>query len=571
MGLLGDSWDDPKTQAALNLAAGLLSGGNFGQSLGKGLAGYQQSLAADREKQMADLQMQSLKEQVAANARKSQLINGLLGGMAGESGAGAQPGGAITPAQALAATLKPESQAEDSGQLTWPPQSATAKPSQAGPTVERAALIGQPTPGARPAAAGGGVMGGMTPDKLALLKLGAGIDLADIYKLQQPNWQNSNGNWINTNDPNFKGGFQPGFSFSQDGTSAQWTVDPNGKLRVSAPEGAVDTKTAYLRAAKGVEDQFSPPNITIQDPSGRTVLATPQQARAAAYGGVDPATAGAPQPRPGGMPRGQSGYAGGDKATAVQGQVQILTAELNKARNEGRTEDVAAITRELSRLGVTPASAAPAAGQRGAPGMPGTSGIEVMSEAGKRSSLLPSEAQGEINKMWLTTSFTPVLAAGSAANEMISSIEAARTPLAGLKTGWGTEAKGYAASVLSSLGIGGKNAELFATNVQRFQNAAMGQLKTSLDAAKGPQTEGDAQRASKLFAQLGNTPAANAFILDLAQAKAERDAMRARFYNSALPIARQNGNLQEIENEWAKRMPSIMSMPSMQKYAGGGQ
>ena len=35
MGLLGDSWDDPKTQAALNLAAGLLSGGNFGQALGK--------------------------------------------------------------------------------------------------------------------------------------------------------------------------------------------------------------------------------------------------------------------------------------------------------------------------------------------------------------------------------------------------------------------------------------------------------------------------------------------------------------------------------------------------------
>ena len=375
MGLLGDSWDDPKTQAALSLAAGLLSGGNFGQSLGKGLAGYQQALAADREKQMADLQMQSLKEQVAANTRKNQLINGLLGGMAGESGAGAQSGGTITPTQALGATLKPGSQAEDAGQMTWPPQPAAAKPGQIGPTVERAALIGQPIPGARTAAAGG-VMGGMTPDKLALLKLGAGIDLADIYKLQQPNWQNSNGNWINTNDPNFKGGFQPGFSFSQDGTSAQWTVDPNGKLRVSAPEGAVDTKTAYLRAAKGVDDQFSPPNITIQDPSGRTVLATPAQARQAAYGGVDPATAVTQQPRAGGMPRGQNGYAGGDKATATQGQVQILTGELAKAKAAGRAEDVAAITRELSRLGALP----PAASSPGQPSMPG---IEVLSDAGR--------------------------------------------------------------------------------------------------------------------------------------------------------------------------------------------
>lgn len=45
-GLLGDSWDDPKTQANLRMAAGLLGGGNFGQALGRGLEGYGSTMEA---------------------------------------------------------------------------------------------------------------------------------------------------------------------------------------------------------------------------------------------------------------------------------------------------------------------------------------------------------------------------------------------------------------------------------------------------------------------------------------------------------------------------------------------
>lgn len=368
MGLLGDSWDDPKTQAALNLAAGLLSGGNFGQALGKGLAGYQQSIAADREKQLHDLQMQSMKEQAAANARKNKILNGLLGGMAGGSDGG------ITPMQALAAKLPTDASAGDQGQMTWPPQPAAARAGQVGPTVERAALIGQTAPGAKPA--GGGIMENMTPNTLAALKLGAGIDLADIYKLQQPNWQNSNGNWINTNDPRFRGGFQSGLTVSQDGTATLTTIGPDGLPRISAPPGAVDTKTAYLRAAEQVKDQFAPPSQTIELPNGQKFLATPAQARQMATGGA---------PAPSVTPGRPSGYAGGSKAAATQDQVQILTGELNKARAAGRTEDVASITRELSRLGVMPASAQ-------ATVQPSAPGIEVMSDAGRTKAVKIAEA-----------------------------------------------------------------------------------------------------------------------------------------------------------------------------------
>lgn len=378
MGLLGDSFDDPKTMGVMQLAAGLLSGGNFGQSLGKGLAGYQQALVADREKQMNDLQMQSLKEQVATNARKNQLINKLLGGMAGEGSGYA--GGTITPTQALGATLKPDAQAEEAGRMTWPPQPASAKPGQVGPTVERAAMIGQPIPGAK-AAAAGGIMGGMTPDKLALLKLGAGIDLADIYKLQQPNWQNVNGNMVNTNDPNFQGGFQPGLTVSQDGTATLTTVGPDGMPRISAPPGALETKTAYLRAAEGVKDEYAPPNQRIELPDGTVIMATPGQARTIAGGG-------AAKPTPassGGYP---SGYAGGSKAAATSDQLWILNSELRKAQQAGRTEDAAVIAREIARIG-GPASAAPAVAPAGGVGVPG---IRVMSDAAKAKALKVAEA-----------------------------------------------------------------------------------------------------------------------------------------------------------------------------------
>lgn len=73
MGLLGDSWDDPKTQAALNLAAGLLSGGNFGQALGKGLAGYQQSMSAAQEADVRKLMFEQ-ERQKAQDAKDLRML-----------------------------------------------------------------------------------------------------------------------------------------------------------------------------------------------------------------------------------------------------------------------------------------------------------------------------------------------------------------------------------------------------------------------------------------------------------------------------------------------------------------
>jgi hypothetical protein len=43
--------------------------------------------------------------------------------------------------------------------------------------------------------------------------------------------------------------------------------------------------------------------------------------------------------------------------------------------------------------------------------------------------------------------------------------------------------------------------------------------------------------------------------------------MKASFYQNALPIAKEEGDLQKVDREWSKRVPSIFSMPSMTKWA----
>ncbi len=63
-GLLGDSWEDPRTQATLSMAAGLLSGGNFGQAFGRGLQGYQQSMSASEDAKLRKMQMDETKRKL---------------------------------------------------------------------------------------------------------------------------------------------------------------------------------------------------------------------------------------------------------------------------------------------------------------------------------------------------------------------------------------------------------------------------------------------------------------------------------------------------------------------------
>jgi hypothetical protein len=176
------------------------------------------------------------------------------------------------------------------------------------------------------------------------------------------------------------------------------------------------------------------------------------------------------------------------------------------------------------------------------------------------------ETIGLGNQSFMKDRYAPALEAGDAATQTIAATQAARSALAGLgKSGWGTPMIAGAASVLGALGV--PQAEKFASNAQMFQSAAMGRLWTTLNAAKGPQTEGDAERASKTFAQLENTPRANEFILDMTHATAERERLKAQYFREALPMAQESGDLQEIERRWARIAPSVFTLPMMKRWA----
>jgi hypothetical protein len=178
-----------------------------------------------------------------------------------------------------------------------------------------------------------------------------------------------------------------------------------------------------------------------------------------------------------------------------------------------------------------------------------------------------NKAREEANTQWLKSSYQPAVDADSKAGDMLVSVGVARKALTGLNTGWGTETQAAAANVLGALGF--DKAKDYAGNAQVFQQSAMTRLWTTLNDAKGPQTEGDAARAAQTFAKLSNTPDANAFILDLAQATAEREKMRSNFYKQMYPKVREKGDLTEVDRLWSQNAPSIWSNPNMKKWERG--
>lgn len=96
---------------------------------------------------------------------------------------------------------------------------------------------------------------------------------------------------------------------------------------------------------EGARASFDVMPVTL--PNGETVL-LPRSTVATQSGGGAPKT-GAPTPKSSGNFTG-SGYQGGSASAAAGDQRAILQRELDAATAQGRTEDVAALNRELSRL-----------------------------------------------------------------------------------------------------------------------------------------------------------------------------------------------------------------------------
>jgi hypothetical protein len=125
--------------------------------------------------------------------------------------------------------------------------------------------------GAATASSGSGAGAGafpLSPTDLAMAKIAGLPDLADIYKLTEPNWVNVNGNLVNTKAPGFTGGVQDGISVSNDGRATMWRRKPDGSVVMGAPEGAIETYRAFQDVGNRSQASYTPGRPTIL-PGGR--------------------------------------------------------------------------------------------------------------------------------------------------------------------------------------------------------------------------------------------------------------------------------------------------------------
>ena len=172
------------------------------------------------------------------------------------------------------------------------------------------------------------------------------------------------------------------------------------------------------------------------------------------------------------------------------------------------------------------------------------------------------QSQQHLIKDFIDKTYRPVVSAGEAAQSHLGSIAALRN--INMQTGWGTDAMAKGAEALASMGI--KNAEKLATSAQQFNSVVYEKLMAEQKAQAGPQTEKDFKNIQQTWVKIGNTPQANAFILDLAEARANAAKRKAEFYGKAMSIADTPKDYLSVDAHWQKVQRSLFDDPLMQKW-----
>lgn len=172
------------------------------------------------------------------------------------------------------------------------------------------------------------------------------------------------------------------------------------------------------------------------------------------------------------------------------------------------------------------------------------------------------------NNDFITKAYRPAIDAADLARSSNQQITALRGLNITKDTKWGDDVKAKAARVLNGLGIADDQARALAADSEKFNSIIGQRVFEILGSQKGPQTEGDAQRAFDTQAKLGNTSAGNAFILDLAEATNRATMRKAKFYADNIPSARATGDLTRIESNWmsAPENKSIFEDMVMKKW-----
>jgi hypothetical protein len=138
----------------------------------------------------------------------------------------------------------------------------------------------------------------------------------------------------------------------------------------------------------------------------------------------------------------------------------------------------------------------------------------------------------------------------------------------GLRTGFGADAIRQGARVLAALGE--PEAEAKAANAELFLAAGKENVLRRQIEQKGTQTASDADRIEQTFINLGTTPKANQFMLDVAREQINRDNEQQRFYSR---WRRETGSFDGAEEAWldAEGGRSLFDRPALKKYATPGK
>lgn len=178
-------------------------------------------------------------------------------------------------------------------------------------------------------------------------------------------------------------------------------------------------------------------------------------------------------------------------------------------------------------------------------------------------------ARIEANKDFQEKVYRPTMDSARQNTVVLSRLDALEKLPINEQTGWGTQAKSAAYNVLLGMGYKSDEAKAMAGDAQTFKAIQARQVNDELNAAKGPQTEGDSIRAAQTVASLGNTPDANKFINSLQRAIIKRKNAEADFYRKNYGKALADGDLSVLERNWMdspEAAKSIFDYPEMKAW-----
>jgi hypothetical protein len=215
-----------------------------------------------------------------------------------------------------------------------------------------------------------------------------------------------------------------------------------------------------------------------------------------------------------------------------------------------------------------PAGPAPLSVGGGGPLQPGVSAPQS-AKAAESAQQVQATAQTDVNKDFLTNSFRPTLEAEKTAKTTLFRLDTLDKLLVNGQTGWTGPLQAKASAMLAGLGLAPERVKAAAAEYEVFRSAVMEHNWALLSAQKGPQTEGDAQRAMQTWISIQNRPESNAYLRDVTRATSNLAIAQAKFYRKAMGDPKYAGKYDAIDRSWSEVAPSLWGDPAMAKWVNG--